>query len=385
MCFREGMHLFKHFALIAAVAAVSACAAETGSDEEADTASEQDLTGPNADEAKACDQGTVGKNSAGDTVLKCTKPFADAEQIHLPADSAKGTTVTFYGAMTVPPDSSEEFVIWSRDGSRYLPVDTKSAPIRYGTDASKLPKTMHAPTMRSTFTIYQFTGTTGKTADSPYGTAKTLQLTAARPVVELDGCAFDSRLAGTWDGTVSQRLVTPTGGGPLTKNFDETVRVPIHLTLDTLTKDPNLSEYKGGARIKDATSFMLNGTIDNFDKDVTLDGKHYPSLSAMGAKNPFKGASDGKVQLYRLGNMHGLINDGHWVFTYPKGSESLTTNGMSFTLTALTAASIINPKADADPLGAIEIKPHIPFTVNGHSIVLSPIKVGAKTGQCPAS
>jgi hypothetical protein len=265
----------------------------------------------------------------------------------------------------------------------YVPIDASSKGIEY--DGGKLPKTMHAPTMRSTYTVYQFTGTEGGSIDSAYGKATKLSLTGARPVVEMDGCAFDSRLAGTWEGTVSERLEHPTGGGPLTKNFDESKRVAIHLTFSALTKDPNLSEYKGGARIKDHESFMLQGTIDNFDKDVTLDGKKYPSLKAMGDKNPFLGAKDGKVQLYRLGNMHGLMNDGHWVFTYPAGSQSLTGNGMSYTLTSFTAASMLNPGDDSDPLGVVEIKPHIPYTMNGHSVVIKPLSVGAKTGQCPAN
>jgi hypothetical protein len=291
--------------------------------------------------------------------------------------------VTFYAGATVPTDFSGEFVVWARDGKRYLPVDASNAPIAYSDGAKKLPKAMHAPTNRMSFTIYQFTGKLGGHVQSPYGDATALQIKTARPVVEIDGCAFDSRLLGTWAGPVSERLVTPTGGGPLTKNFDESKRVPIHITLDGIEKRPALSDYSGGATLKDATTYLLKGTIDNFSADVTLDGKKYPSLDAMGAKNPFLGASDGKIELYRLGNMHGQDNDAHWVLRYPKGAKDLTTNGMSYTLTAFTApAMLFSVSASEAPIDRIEIKPHIPFLANGHSVLLAPVTIGQKMGQC---
>ena len=359
-----------------------ACGAAPG-DGAGETGEEQDITttAPSADEAKACDQASVGKDGTGSAVVHCKKPFTTAPFVRLPADAMTAAKATFYGGMTVPSTADNVAAIWSRDGKRYIPVDASGKPIPFG--ASGLPKTLHAPTNRITFTLYQFTGTLGAELDSPYGKATAITLSAVRPVVEVDGCAFDSRLAGTWSGTVSERLETPSGGGPFARAFDDTKRVPIHLTLKTLKKSNTLQDYTGGTRLADADTYMLSGTIDNFATDVTVDGKKYPSLQGMGKKNPFLGASNGAIQLYRLGNMHGQTNDGHWVLTYPAGSQALTTNGMSYTLTAFTAPSmLLAASAGADPLQSVEIKPHIPFTVNGHTMVIAPEHVGDQSGQC---
>jgi hypothetical protein len=169
----------------------------------------------------------------------------------------------------------------------------------------------------------------------------------------------------------------------MTKNFDEEKRVPIHITLDRMEKRPVLSDYKGSTTLKDADTYLLSGTIDNFDRDLSADGKTYPSLEAMGDKNPFFGSSDGKIELYRLGNMHGQANDGHWVFTYPSGSQNLTMNGMSYTLTAFTAPTMLfGSDVAVDALQSVEIRPHIPFAANGHSVVMAPVSVGAELGKC---
>jgi hypothetical protein len=365
--------------LAAAPGCSSADAGATGA-EDSDVVA---TTPPSADEAKACQTGTVGKNGAGDTVLKCTEPFASAPNVRLPKDTKSGRSVTLYAGATVPTDYSGAFVLWDRAGNLYLPVDSAGAPVAYADGAKKLPKAMHAPTNRMALTIYQFTGTLGGAVDSPHGAATAIQLTSARPVVEIDGCAIDSRILGTWEGSVSERLETPTGGGPLTKNFDETKRVPIHVTLDGISSRPALSDYSGGKVLKDAATYDLTGTIDNFDRDLTVDGKTYKSLRDMGAKNPFFGASDGKIDMYRLGNMHGQQNDGHWVLTYPAGSEDLSGNGMSYTLTSFTAPVFLFDEGVTSPeVDQIEIKPHIPFLANGHSVLLAPLKIGEKMGQC---
>lgn len=355
------------------------CGASSGDD--GTPGEEQDLTStpPSAEEAKACEDGSVGTDATGASVVHCHKPFPTAPFVRLPADSA----TSFYGGITVPTTVADIAVIWSRDGKRFAAVDSSGKPIAFGGAGSKLPKTLHAPTNRITFTLYQFTGTLGAELDTPYGKATAITLKSARPVVELDGCAFDSRLLGTFTGTVSERLATPSGSGPWAKAFDESKRVPIHVTLDTIAKSTTLAEYKGGGKLTDADTYQLRGTIDNFDKDVTVGGTKYPSLTAMGATNPFAGAKDGKIELYRLGNMHGQMNDGHWVFTYPAGSQTLSGNGMSYTLSAFTAPTwLFDADVKADDLQSVTIKPHIPFVSNGHSIILTPENVGARVGTC---
>ncbi|HEY8075870.1 MAG TPA: hypothetical protein VIF62_17205 [Labilithrix sp.] len=368
-------------ALLFGLALGCAAPTEDAADDEAEdlTAS----TAPSAAEAKACEAGTVGTDATGAKVVHCTKPFASAPFVRLPADAIDGERATFYGAMTVPTTSADIAVVFARDGKMYAAVDAKGEPLGYGTSGAKLPKALHAPTNRLTFTIYQFKGELGAEVETPYGKATAIRLKDARAVVEVPGCALDSRLLGTFSGSVSERLATPSGAGPWAKAFNESKRVPIHVTLDSIEKGVTLAEYKGGAKLSDAETYVLSGTIDNFDKEVTVSGKKYASLAAMGAKNPFAGAKNGKIQLYRLGNMHGQTNDGHWVLTYPSGSETLTMNGMSYTLSAFTAPSfLLADEKSAPEMSTVTIRPHIPYTANGHSVILTPENVGARVGQC---
>jgi hypothetical protein len=360
------------------------CGAGESDPSAAGNSSDVTTGGPTAEEAQACAKGSVGKNLAGDSVVKCTVPFADAPMVHLPADQMAGDEVSFYAGGS-QPDGDFEGVLWTRDGKSFVPVDNANKPIEFTDDGSKaLPKGMHAPSNRLLFTIYRFTGKLGKSLKSQHGDATAIHLTDARPVVEIDGCALDSRLLGTWEGTVSERLVTPSGYGPFTKNFDPDKRIPIHITFDSLTPAAPLADFSaGGVRMKDALTFTVNGTIDNFDKDVTVDGKLYPSLTAMDVKNPFYSAKDGKVSLYRLGNMHGLINDAHWALNYPNGSKDLTPNGMSQTMDAFQGPSFLfDAGVSSDEYGTLSVAPHLPYNLNGHTVELKPVHIGEKLGQC---
>lgn len=344
---------------------------------------EDALKAPSNDEKRACEVASIGTDGTGARVVHCTKPFASAPFVRLPADKITGTKATFYGGMTVPSTFEDVAVIWARDGKRYVAVDGEGKAIAFTKAGNKLPAALHAPTNRITFTLYQFTGTLGTEVDTPYGTATAIKLSNARAAVVVDGCGLDSRMLGTWNGTVSEKLETPVGNGPFAKSFDEGRRVPIHLTLTSIKKSNPLADYAGGEPLEDASTFILEGKIDNFSEAINVGGKEYPSLAAMGRKNPFLGASDGNIQLYRLGNMHGQKNDGHWVLTYPKGAQALTGNGMSLTLTALTAPSmILEPGVAAGPLDSLEIRPHIPFLKNGHSVILSAENIGASIGRC---
>lgn len=321
-------------------------------------------------------------NAEGDSVVVCTKPFDTAPAVRLPSDVTKAGSVSFYGAITTPTTRDNVALIWTRDGKRWVPVDADGSPVLYADDA-KLPAGLHAPTNRATFTVYQFSGKPAAPAtpyQSPFGDALPIRLTAARAVVEMDGCTFDSRLAGTWDGTLSERLETPVGSPPVIKYFDPSKRVPIHVTLDIANKSANFTEYDGGDSMRDQKTFRLAGTIDNFDHDVDVDGKRYSSLKAMGSRNPLLGARDGRVDLYRVGNMHGLKNDAHWVVTYPNGMADISASGMSNTLIGFTAPSFLSDDATFQH---IEIKPHIPFYANGSVLELAPLRIGDKTGTCP--
>lgn len=369
------------FALVSVL--LGACAPEgDGGDDEGYGESEAAVSRPSVAEARACAEGGVGNDANGDPVLKCTKPFAERPFVRLPTDSAQGDTTTFYAGVTVPTTASNEFVLWTREGQRFVPVDARAKAISFR-DSAKLPRGLRAPTNRATFTLYQFKGKIGRSVDSPFGPARAIRLESARAVVSIDGCAFDSRLLGTWEGSASQRLTSPAGpGGPFARAFDESKRVPIRVVFDKIAPMNKLAEFEGGQQIEDAATYKLTGRIENFDRTVTVNGRVFPSLEAMGERSPFFGADDGKVELYRLGNMHGQSNDGHWVFTYPLGAEPLTFNGMSHTLTSQTAPTLLLPDEHRKPLETIEIFPHMPYGVNGHSVLLEPVAIGARTGQC---
>jgi hypothetical protein len=299
----------------------------------------------------------------------------------LPDDVVNGADATFYGGITVPATADAMTVIWGRDGKRYVAVDKSGKPIEFG---SKLPSSLHAPTNRVTFTLYQFKGTLGGEVDTfVFGKATGIRLESVRSVVMVEGCAFDGRLVGTWTGTVTEHLEQVQHWGPISHAYDENKPIPIHLTLGSMKKWTTLQEYDGPDHMSDAQTYMLEGTIDNFSEDVTVNGRTYPSLKAMGVKNPFPGAEDGKVALYRTGNMHGLSDDSHWVFQYPDKSQDLSVTGMTNVLTALTAPSmLLGSDAKVPDLQTIEIKPHIPFSTNGNIITLTPENVGAGLAQC---
>ncbi|MDB4946722.1 MAG: hypothetical protein JWP97_6256 [Labilithrix sp.] len=374
----------------AAAGLVAACGAPPGTGEEA---AQEDLSRTQTAELHACAEGDLHTNALGDKVVLCTRLFDDGTPLHLPADDLGSSTVTFYAAVTLPTTAGGAFHVWTRGGAGYVPVDARGAVLPF--DGGKgLPAGLHAPTNRVTFTIYQLKGKlAGDVEEADGSSARGIVLTSARPAVELSGCVLDRHLLGTWEGSASQKLLTPTGQTPFGKDFDPAVRVPLHVTFSKLVKGNPLSDYAGGETMADAATYVLKGTIDNFDADLTAGGKTYPSLSALGKKNPFAGARSGSIELLRLGNMHGLRNDGHWVLTYPAGSQSLTINGMSNVLVAFTAAQIFvsTPASAGDggsqssraDLARLEIFPHIPYSGNGHTVDLHPLAVGASTARCP--
>lgn len=375
-------HALRLSLMILLVLSSASCQAEDAEDADSSAAA---LSGPSDAEANACEESSRQTNALGDKIVLCKRPFADAPFVRLPADKM-GRTLTFYGGVTLPTSFDGAFVLWTRDGKRFVPIDEGGTPIPFD-DGSKLPAKLHAPTNRATFTLYELTGTSTSTRiDTAHGPATGIRLKSARPVIEIDGCALDSRLAGTWEGTVSERLPVAQGFGSFAKHFDEAKRIPIRVKLESLESHPNLAEYAGGVAIADAKTFLLRGVVENFDHAVVEGSTRFPSLTAMGQKNPFYGATDGKIELYRLGNMHGQSNDGHWVLTYPHGSSDISLNGMSFTLNAATAPSLfVSAEAEgAASLHNIEIAPHMPFAGSGHLVVLTPKKIGAETGHCPS-
>ena len=311
----------------------------------------------------------------GVKVIECLETFKEAPFVHAPADeSADGTGTSFTGSIVPSLSFGSPMMAIKADGSRFAVVDG-------GKLASFVepPDALHGlgfPTNRVLFTLYRVTGKVGEEIDTPWGPLRGLTVTQVKPSIVIGGCALTSVLLGTWEGVVSTRLAPPAAG----RIFDEQATTPIRMTLDSLSSIGTLTDWAAGSPIEKADNFRLQGTIDNFDSSV----EGFPPLRDLGTKEPFKGASSGKIALYRLGNMHGQSADGHWVLDYPKGSEALTVNGMTIEgagLFAVGAASLIQKRPSSD-LEEIVIRAHLPFQANGHVVRLHPANIGNSAGRC---
>jgi hypothetical protein len=267
------------------------------------------------------------------------------------------------------------------DGTRFALVDDKGALSDFAKPDAVL-KSLGFPTYTTIATLYDFEGEVGAELDTPFGKLRGLHVTKATPAVVIDGCALASVLIGTWEGTVSTRLAQPIGGGPLTKYFDESRTAPIHMTVSAATDYGKLADWNG--RVSKLDNFKLNVVIDNAVSDFKDGDATYPSLKALGDAAPFQDSTDGPLTLVRLGAMHGIGADGHWVLDYPAGSKNLTTNGMTQEAAGMFAAgaSWLTQRDAAADLGEIVIRPHLPYSRNGHVVRLRPLKVGARVGVC---
>src|SRR5262249_20866649 len=139
---------------------------------------------------------------------------------------------------------------------------------------------------------------------------------------------------------------------------------------------PNLLVWGSTSTLPDGQRFAMQGTIENFGAAVQdSTGACRASLKAMGVKNPFAGASDGAVQLWRVAGMH-FAGDQVIVLQYPTGTQGLSQNGMDG-LRVLHPGGLIQ-KTPSDVWSSMVIRPH--GTPNGNTIELHPVRGGG--GAC---
>ena len=312
---------------------------------------------------------------SGLAVCSTTYPQAPFVRPSLADAFPSSGTAKFYGAMLPPRSLEGGMRLFDRNGKVYLATDARGASLDFVRPPESL-KNLKLPSNRVYFTLYRFEGTVGPTVRTADATGPGFALTKATPIAELDGCAVDSLLLGTWEGTVSKRIdPAPTGNPMFTKYFDEADTAPIRLTFTRLEKGTKLGDWTGDP-IASHQTYIAKGTVSDF-----------ADLTALGKKNPFLGASTGEVELYRRASMHGLGNDNHWVMTYPTGTTQVTGNGMSYEMQALSMASLIAParlsRAMEETLRQVAVRPHLPFNNDGHVVVLKPTSIGASAGQCP--
>ncbi len=312
-------------------------------------------------------------------LVRCTKTHPSAPFLRPSlADSlgTRGQAGKFYGAMLPPRSVAGEVRLFDRNGTMYLATDARGVPLDFGNPSPALKKA-GLPTNRVYYTLYRFEGalrpgnvTVGDT------TAPAFALTSATPIADVDGCAVDSLLLGQWEGTVTTRLSPEPAGNPMfTPLFDARSTRPLRVTFGSLAKGGLLADWQGGP-MADQRTYVARGVIDN-----------YADFAALGAKNPFLGSHDGNIDLSRRGAMHGLANDNHWVLTYPRGTRSTTTNGMSYEMQALSTASLLLPAtvsaATARALRTVEVRAHVPYANSGFVITLQPKGIGSAAGNCP--
>lgn len=339
-------------------------------------------TGTGSDDVTSEAVAVCAKQSVNGGVTHCTTTFADAPFVRGPAASIPASgDVKLRAAVQVANVMDFAMMAVASDGTRLAIVDDHGALAAFDKPPSVL-KALGFPSYRTVSTLYDLEGTIGDEVDSPWGKLRGLRVTKAAPAVVIEGCALASVLVGTWEGTVTTRLATPIGSGPLTKTFDESKTAPLHVTVSATAAFGKFIDWN--SRATDLDNFQLRAVIDNLTKEFRDGDTVYPALSSLQGGGPFAGATDGSVNLYRLGTMHGIGGDGHWVLDYPKGSQDLTTNGMSQEAAGIFAAGaswLTQKTPDAD-LGEVVIRPHLPYSRNGHVVRLHPLKIGAQAGHC---
>jgi hypothetical protein len=331
------------------------------------TASNHDLRG-------VCQSQHSGTTADGDAVEICDQLFSTRPFVRPPPDQLKsnGPSV-MYAAFDLNDISSLAAV--DRNGTAYVVLDDAGSPIAsLGIDPppSLSPSSLHMISNRNLFLVYRLTGTISTYNDPNTGqSSPSLHITGGAPVVLLEGKAIDTVLLGPWEGTVS-KLASPGKWDPMS-------RVPIRLSFTGTSPQSNLhvwSTANAAPTLPDGQVFAMTGAIDNFSQSVRAsDGSCMGSLSALGANNPFPGASASNVSLYRLAGMHGP-GDQVIVLIYPSGVSDLGPNGMDG-LRVLAPGGLIQV-SPSSLWSSMNIYPH--GTPNGNNMDLRPVVGGG--GGC---
>jgi hypothetical protein len=315
-----------------------------------------------------CEVHAPGTSADGDAVEICERTFAERPFVRPPEDViGAGGEVTLYGAI---PGLDGAARVVDRSGSAHLLVDEGGAPLSFPDGAAELPAELRMPSNRNLYMIYRFTGVAGTAVDpGSQQEVPSLHVTEARPVILIRGEAIDTALLGPWEGTVSAR------SGP--DSWSEQDRVPVRITFTAVEPIEDMSEWDDPAvTLPDGERFTMVGTIENFTTPaLASDGTCLPALSSLGQQNPYSGAAEGEVRMFRFPGMH-LPGDHVLVLSYPPGTTGLGGDGMTG-LRALHPAAFLQ-SAPSDDWTFLSIYPH--GTPNGHRVDLRPVQGGG--GGC---
>jgi hypothetical protein len=185
--------------------------------------------------------------------------------------------------------------------------------------------------LRTNYTVYKVQGVykdiAGENPDGSTSIQKSIIVSSIRPAVVIKGCAIDSGLAGVWTGKVTRRVGE--------KSFDRfRPTIPIHISIHSLAHGKPFEDLtkeqtrEAPIALKNGEIFQMIGEIDNFDKDVHDQYGDFQNLAALGEANPFLGATDGKIKIYRMSSMHAL-GDKEFVIEFPADTTALSAMGMA--------------------------------------------------------
>jgi hypothetical protein len=255
------------------------------------------------------------------SVVVCRKLFPSAPFVHLPEDrrAAEGQ-VTLYGVVEL--DINNDFHIqnarfYDRQSKVYSLLGATGKPID---ETSPLMKQNHLPSNRVHFLVYEAAGKLTAPAS--------LQLTALRPAILVEGEALDARFVGPWEGLVSKRRTATQWYADLSQpaNF---AKIRVDFT-PPLVQTNDIGELKPAPPLPDGKRFKVLGRFENATAPARLStGECAPALTSYGANNPLPervAVTDYLIKIWRFPAMHSLWSkDFHVVFDYPRGLYSSAT------------------------------------------------------------
>lgn len=308
--------------------------------------------------ATVCPQQHSGKSHDGESVIFCDQAFPVAPRVRPPADVPGKSMV-----MALATGGRIAFLV-DRSGVEYAVVDAK------GQETGTLPSTVHAPSNRNLYTLYQVAGTIGTYTDSvSKEKMPSIHPSSMKPYILLTQAAIDGSVP-VFEGTVTKRVSD--------SRWDWKDTVPIRVAIHSQGKAPRDIPIWGEPlkTLPDGKVQALEGAIENWDKPVKgSDGKCYPALAPMAKSSPFAGAKSGSLSLYRMATMH-FPGDQVMVIEYPQGTTGLSMNGMGG-LTVLHPAAFL--QTGKDPQWHVQqFHPHA--EPNGNVIELHPVSGGG--GGC---
>ena len=287
----------------------------------------------------------------------CEKMFSSRPYIHMP-ESQLGNDAVIYGELI--KENAVKISIKDKTGKAYILVDSSDKP--YDTS-----ETIGLQGLKQFFTVYRASGKLKKLSiENPDGSeamADVIVVSSFQPALMIEGCAIDSGFAGVWTGQVTKRVGE--------KNFDQfKTSIRLHISVHALSSGKSFEDITqtqtrtSPVALKDGKIFQMQASIDNWNQEIHNQDGDFPNLLALGEANPFLGAQDGEIIIYRLSSMH-FLGDAEFVIRFPKGTRGLSPEGMG-SLSFLAPGNLIalQPKSEAQlsqhgsPAGfALDLKP----------------------------